>query len=138
MPCRRDLFDRYNLSVPATYDEFVDLAVRMNGTDTDGDMVGDLYGVCFDIAPPSACSPRPVLPCRACLRWGLTQQQQQNGWSAAMPQRWAWLALQALHLPACPPAAPRPHSHQRRLALASACPLQLSSCAMPPYPVRCG
>ena len=55
LPCRRDLFARYNLSVPATFDEFVDLALRMNGTDTDGDQIGDLYGACFDIAPPSAC-----------------------------------------------------------------------------------
>ena len=49
---RRDLFDRYGLRVPATWDEFVDLAQRMNGTDTDGDGHGDLWGVCFDNGTP--------------------------------------------------------------------------------------
>ncbi|KAG2490411.1 hypothetical protein HYH03_011211 [Edaphochlamys debaryana] len=49
---RRDLFDRYKLPVPVTWEDFADLAERMNGTDTDGDGVGDLYGVCFDNGPP--------------------------------------------------------------------------------------
>ncbi|EFJ47381.1 hypothetical protein VOLCADRAFT_92015 [Volvox carteri f. nagariensis] len=46
---RRDLFLRYNLSVPVTWDDFVQLAEQMNGTDVDGDGVPDLYGACFDI-----------------------------------------------------------------------------------------
>ena len=49
---RHDVFRRYNLSVPVTWDEFVDLAVRMNGTDADEDGAGGLYGVCFDNVLP--------------------------------------------------------------------------------------
>ncbi|GLI71278.1 hypothetical protein VaNZ11_016406 [Volvox africanus] len=57
---RRDLFLRYNLSVPVTWDEFVQLAEQMNGTDTDGDGVGDLYGACLDIHP-SICKANFIL-----------------------------------------------------------------------------
>lgn len=48
---RRDLFDRYKLSVPVTWEDYVQLAERMNGTDVDGDGKADLYGTCFDIHP---------------------------------------------------------------------------------------
>jgi hypothetical protein len=53
---RRDLFDAYNLSVPVTWEEFADLAQTMNGTDTDGDGVGDLWGVCLDNSMPTCKS----------------------------------------------------------------------------------
>ncbi|GIL92890.1 hypothetical protein Vretifemale_20376, partial [Volvox reticuliferus] len=54
---RRDLFDRYKLSVPVTWEEFAELARKMNGTDTDGDGVGDLWGTCFDNAKTTCKSP---------------------------------------------------------------------------------
>ncbi|GLI65577.1 hypothetical protein VaNZ11_009149 [Volvox africanus] len=53
---RRDLFERYNLSVPATWEEFAELAGKMNGTDTDGDGVGDLWGACIDNTQPTCKS----------------------------------------------------------------------------------
>ncbi len=43
--------DRYNVPMPHTWDELLAVAKWMNGTDTDGDGVGDLYGACFDVAP---------------------------------------------------------------------------------------
>ncbi|KXZ51492.1 hypothetical protein GPECTOR_12g455 [Gonium pectorale] len=61
---RRDLFDAHNLTVPATWEDFVSLAQRMNGTDTDGDGYGDLYGVCFDNGPP-VCKANFLLICMA-------------------------------------------------------------------------
>ena len=41
LPC-----SRYGLEVPLTWEELVGLIVRMNGTDTDGDGQGDLWGLC--------------------------------------------------------------------------------------------
>ncbi|GFR47140.1 hypothetical protein Agub_g8830 [Astrephomene gubernaculifera] len=48
---RLDLFSRHGLKVPVTWEELVALARRMNGTDTDGDGHGDLWGVCLNNAP---------------------------------------------------------------------------------------
>ncbi len=61
--CRQDLFARYNLSVPRTWDEFLLIAKRMNGTDTDGDGTPDLFGTCVDVATDCKCVP-------ACRRHG--------------------------------------------------------------------
>jgi hypothetical protein len=48
---RRDLFQRYGLDVPQTWDDYVAIATAMNGTDTDGDGVPDLWGTCLDMMP---------------------------------------------------------------------------------------
>jgi ABC-type glycerol-3-phosphate transport system substrate-binding protein len=45
---RRDLFARYALTVPQTWDDMLGVARRMNGTDTDADGKPDLLGACFD------------------------------------------------------------------------------------------
>jgi multiple sugar transport system substrate-binding protein len=47
---RRDLFQRYGLAVPQTWDDMLALVKRMNGTDADGDGQPELYGACFDLA----------------------------------------------------------------------------------------
>jgi ABC-type glycerol-3-phosphate transport system substrate-binding protein len=44
---RKDLFERYDLAPPQTWDDMLGLAMRMNGTDTDGDGRPDLWGACF-------------------------------------------------------------------------------------------
>jgi ABC-type glycerol-3-phosphate transport system substrate-binding protein len=54
-PCRADLFQAYNLTVPQTWDDFLQVAKTMNGTvDTDGDGQNDLFGACFDVLPGNA------------------------------------------------------------------------------------
>ncbi len=43
---RRDVLAQHGLDVPATWDEFLDVARIVNGTDMKGDGVPD-YGVCL-------------------------------------------------------------------------------------------
>jgi ABC-type glycerol-3-phosphate transport system substrate-binding protein len=45
---RRDLFAKHGLTVPQTWDDMLELASRMNGTDTNGDGQPDLLGACVD------------------------------------------------------------------------------------------
>ena len=42
---RKDIFLAYNVSVPNTWDEYLEVAQKLNGTDLDGDGVGD-YALC--------------------------------------------------------------------------------------------
>jgi hypothetical protein len=44
---RTDLFQRHNLSIPDTWEQLLEVAARYNGTDFDGDGVGD-YPLCFN------------------------------------------------------------------------------------------
>ncbi|KAJ9511501.1 hypothetical protein QJQ45_029838 [Haematococcus lacustris] len=46
-----DLFQRYQLDVPQTWSDLLDMARLMNGTDTDGDGRPDLFGACLDMMP---------------------------------------------------------------------------------------
>ncbi|KAL6750953.1 hypothetical protein V8C86DRAFT_758078 [Haematococcus lacustris] len=48
---RLDLFQRYQLDVPQTWSDLLDMARLMNGTDTDGDGRPDLFGACLDMMP---------------------------------------------------------------------------------------
>ncbi|KAL6750967.1 hypothetical protein V8C86DRAFT_758675 [Haematococcus lacustris] len=48
---RLDLFQRYQLDVPQTWSDLLDMARLMNGTDTDGDGRPDLFGACMDMMP---------------------------------------------------------------------------------------
>ncbi|KAJ9511227.1 hypothetical protein QJQ45_017170, partial [Haematococcus lacustris] len=48
---RLDLFQRYQLEVPQTWSDLLDMARLMNGTDTDGDGRPDLFGACLDMMP---------------------------------------------------------------------------------------
>jgi hypothetical protein len=48
MHYRRDVFDRFNVSaVPQTWDELLELAARLNGTDFDGDGTPD-FALCYN------------------------------------------------------------------------------------------
>jgi multiple sugar transport system substrate-binding protein len=47
---RRDLFERFRLALPETWDDMLALATHMNGTDVDGDGDPELLGACFDVA----------------------------------------------------------------------------------------
>ncbi|KAJ9511369.1 hypothetical protein QJQ45_029811, partial [Haematococcus lacustris] len=51
LACRLDLFQRYQLDVPQTWSDLLDMARLMNGTDTDGDGRPDLFGACLDMMP---------------------------------------------------------------------------------------
>ena len=42
---RKDVFLAHNVSVPNTWDEYLQIAQLLNGTDMDGDGVGD-YALC--------------------------------------------------------------------------------------------
>lgn len=46
MACRRDVFAKRNLSVPVTWDEFLDVALALNGSDFNGDGKPD-YALCL-------------------------------------------------------------------------------------------
>ncbi|KAJ9511247.1 hypothetical protein QJQ45_017159 [Haematococcus lacustris] len=51
LACRLDLFQRYQLDLPQTWSDLLDMARLMNGTDTDGDGRPDLFGACLDMMP---------------------------------------------------------------------------------------
>jgi multiple sugar transport system substrate-binding protein len=53
---RLDLFQKYKLAVPQTWDDMLALAAAMNGTDTNGDGQPDLLGACFDIQQGGDCT----------------------------------------------------------------------------------
>ena len=64
---RKDIFDKYNLQVPRTWDEVLETAQHMNGTNWNGDGLPD-YGMCLQRAPselfttgPVSCSLRDLL-----------------------------------------------------------------------------
>ena len=89
LPC-----SRYSLEVPLTWEELVGLIARMNGTDTDGDGQGDLWGLCSFINIKGTCvhTQAPPLLCDA-----LTTKRQfslsrvRNNFRKTMPARiWAW------------------------------------------------
>ncbi|KAL6750966.1 hypothetical protein V8C86DRAFT_758565 [Haematococcus lacustris] len=59
---RLDLFQRYQLDVPQTWSDLLDMARLMNGTDTDADGRPDLFGACMDMMPhESAALPAVML-----------------------------------------------------------------------------
>jgi ABC-type glycerol-3-phosphate transport system substrate-binding protein len=61
---RKDLFHRYSIAVPQTWDDMLAVAKYMNGTDTNGDGKPDMLGACFDIRP-GKCS-QGFICCSVC------------------------------------------------------------------------
>jgi hypothetical protein len=53
LPCR-DILDKSKMKIPDTWQELIEVAKQINGTDLNGDNESD-YALCFDANPGGIC-----------------------------------------------------------------------------------